>query len=653
MPEYAAPGIYVEETGLRPKPIEGVGTNTTGFIGPTGDGPVTGPPTVLTSLADFERLYGGGAPLHFEADGVMPHYLWQAARVFFEEGGKRLYISRLFRPIKGSYPPARFHSAQTARRTDGRYDDGHARASLPSVGGRSAIQIRARFPGAAGNSAIRLTLCSGENLLKGTPADPSADGLVDQDVVWLKQAAGATGDPAGGALYLAESYYDRHAKKRTWRFKDTTAIPPRMIALNGLSPDPDPALSDLVRVVTLRASVTSPTGAAQRWEGLPLDPAHKTAGRFDSFSKRFGPKPSDAAETRPVPIVVQIGTDVKNGLGLLQAMSRVNGNLLRALEDPNSTEADRSVDLLLSGGNDGRRPSPQEYEGVDKPNPPFKTGLKAFEEIEEISLVAAPGATDGYEKGYGESAAATMASLIGHAERMRYRFAILDSGNGQTISEVRAMRGRINSTHAAFYYPWITVRDPISQQESQLPPSGFVAGIYTRSDLSRGVAHPPADEAVRLAVGLETMVDPRQQEMLNPEGINCFRLFEGRGIRLWGARTAGADPEWKYVNLRRYLTYLEQSIDKGTQWTVFEPNGEPLWATVRRTIEDFLLNEWRSGALLGDKPETAYFVRCDRTTMTQDDLDHGRLLILIGVAPLKPAEFVIFRIGQWTAARKD
>ena len=140
---------------------------------------------------------------------------------------------------------------------------------------------------------------------------------------------------------------------------------------------------------------------------------------------------------------------------------------------------------------------------------------------------------------------------------------------------------------------------------------------------------------------------------LNPEGINAFRFFEGRGFRLWGARTVSSDPEWKYVNLRRYFAYLERSIDKGTQWAVFEPNGEQLWANVRRTIEEFLLNEWQSGALLGDKPEKSYFVRCDRSTMTQNDLDNGRLICLIGVAPLRPAEFVIFRIGQWTADRKS
>jgi phage tail sheath protein FI len=185
------------------------------------------------------------------------------------------------------------------------------------------------------------------------------------------------------------------------------------------------------------------------------------------------------------------------------------------------------------------------------------------------------------------------------------------------------------------------------------PPSGFVAGIYVRNDIDRAVYNAPANEVVKLAIGFERLLSKSQQQVLNPAGINCFRFIEGRGMRLWGARTISSDPEWKYVNLRRYLAYLERSIEQGTQWVVFEPNGEVLWANVRRAVEDFLFGEWRSGGLLGDMPEKAYFVKCDRSTMTQNDLDNGRLICLVGVAMLRPAEFVIFRIGQWTADRRS
>jgi len=211
------------------------------------------------------------------------------------------------------------------------------------------------------------------------------------------------------------------------------------------------------------------------------------------------------------------------------------------------------------------------------------------------------------------------------------------------------MKAALDSTYAAFYYPWVTVFDPVTQSELQLPPSGFVTGIYARNDVERGVYKAPANEVVTLAIGFEKLLNKGQQDVLNPEGVNCFRYFPGRGLRLWGARTTSSDPEWKYVNLRRYFAYLEHSIDRGTQWAVFEPNGERLWANVRTTVSDFLYNEWVSGALLGATPKEAFFVLCDRSTMTQNDLDNGRLICLIGVAAIKPAEFVIFRIGQKTA----
>jgi phage tail sheath protein FI len=235
---------------------------------------------------------------------------------------------------------------------------------------------------------------------------------------------------------------------------------------------------------------------------------------------------------------------------------------------------------------------------------------------------------------------------------MRYRFAVLDCGNGQSTQQVRALRGTIDSKNAALYYPWVRILDPITGRENLMPPSGFVAGIYARNDIDRGVWKAPSNDVVRLAIGFEQLLTRDQQDVLNPEGINCFRFFEGRGFRVWGARTVSSDPEWKYVNLRRYVMYLERSIDRGTQWAAFEPNGEALWGNIRRTVEDFLFKEWQRGALVGDKPEEAYFVKCDRSTMTQNDLDNGRLVVLVGVAPLRPAEFVIFRIGQWTADRK-
>jgi phage tail sheath protein FI len=176
-----------------------------------------------------------------------------------------------------------------------------------------------------------------------------------------------------------------------------------------------------------------------------------------------------------------------------------------------------------------------------------------------------------------------------------------------------------------------------------------MAGIYARNDVEQGAHKAPANEVVKRAIGFERHLNQAHQDVLNPEGINCLRFFQGRGHRVWGARTISSDPEWKYVNVRRHLAFLERSIDRGTQWVVFERNSPQLWSNVRGIVKAFLFDERRSGRLLGNMPDEAFVVRCDRSTMTQNDLDKGRLICEVGVAPLSPAEFVIFRIGQKTA----
>jgi phage tail sheath protein FI len=236
-----------------------------------------------------------------------------------------------------------------------------------------------------------------------------------------------------------------------------------------------------------------------------------------------------------------------------------------------------------------------------------------------------------------------------HCNKMRYRMGIIEAGQGSSVADVQAFRAQLSDTRLALYYPWVKTASPDGSGDVILPPSGFLAGIYADTDVLRGVHKAPANEVIQGVTGLELYVNTFQQEVLNPVGINCLRLFPNRGYRVWGGRTLSDDPDWRYVNVRRYFMFLEHSIDNSTQWVVFEPNGEALWANVTATVSDFLYSEWRNGHLLGSKPDQAYFVRCDRTTMTQNDLDNGRLVCLVGVAPLKPAEFVIFRIGQKTA----
>ena len=300
-------------------------------------------------------------------------------------------------------------------------------------------------------------------------------------------------------------------------------------------------------------------------------------------------------------------------------------------------------DIPLTGGSDGAEPAAAAYT-----NPLALLGAQ-----DDISIVAAPG----YSSFVLATRQAIQDALITHAESRRaYRIAVLDTPQAQTVTGAIAVKSRIDSSYAALYHPWVISANPLSQpgnesipREIMLPPSGFLCGIYARNDNTKGVSKSPGNETVRGALRFETDISFAEQEVLNPRGVNCLRFFPGRGYRLWGARTTSSDPEWKYVGPRRYFIYLEHSIDRSTQWAVFENNGHQLWANVRESVESFLYNEWVSGSLLGANPEEAYFVRCDRTTMTQNDLDNGRLICLIGVSVLKPAEFVVFRIGQKTA----
>jgi phage tail sheath protein FI len=669
MPEYLAPGVYVEEVSFRNKSIEGVSTTTTGFVGPARYGPVDLEPDLVTSLVEFERLYGDRLPLVYN-DAERHNYLWHAVRAFFEEGGKRLYVARIFRSLSAGggdvlpyERPGDDIEADSSILSGDFHVDGHARAWLPADPGAGtrdgSILVRARFPGAAGNLRVRLTVRLGQNMLAGAAGSLTAKALREFDTVWIGDIASPVDSPPGaGGLYVAR--FD--TEEDTWRFTQANSMNTpksdadlRLNTTDGALTALDPSRGHEVRIATLAVTVSSPDGSTTHvWDNIAFDPNHTNSfGAADSLPDYFAQNPRSMAQARELPIVVLTGDGVDTGRELLDALisSGLNPDLAANLNNVESTDGDRSIDLLLTGGSDGQLPAGSDYEGNVDADTNAKSGLKSFEDLEDISIVAAPGATADYVNNDVTADAAT-AALITHAQNMRYRIAVLDSGEGQSISEVRAMRAKLDSSYAALYYPWVRVLDPVTNSEINLPPSGFVSGIYARNDVQRAVYKAPANEVVNLALGFERMLNKAQQEVLNPEGINCFRFFEGRGFRLWGARTISSDPEWKYVNLRRYFAYLERSIDKGTQWAVFEPNGPRLWDNVRSTIADFLLNEWQMGALLGDKPEKSYFVRCDRSTMTQNDLDNGRLVCLIGVAPLRPAEFVIFRIGQWTADRK-
>ncbi|SMF02937.1 hypothetical protein SAMN06265365_10646 [Tistlia consotensis] len=325
-----------------------------------------------------------------------------------------------------------------------------------------------------------------------------------------------------------------------------------------------------------------------------------------------------------------------------------------ALVDLLPSGVERAARHALAGGDDSLATLVDAtYLGADAAEPLDRTGLQALRNIAQVSIVSIPG----------QASPALQAGLIAHCELMRYRFAVLDSATAEaTLAEVQAQRQAFDTKYAALYYPWLTVPDPMPDnlaliRDYHLPPSGHVMGIFARTDEERGVHKAPANEVVRGITGLSRRLDKGEQDILNPSpvNINVIRDFrpDGRSIRVWGARCITSDSDYKYVPVRRLLIFLEQSIERGLQWVVFEPNAEALWARVRRTTGNFLTDVWRSGALEGTKPDEAFFVKCDRTTMTQTDIDNGRLICVIGVAPVKPAEFVIIRIGLMTASAES
>lgn len=269
-----------------------------------------------------------------------------------------------------------------------------------------------------------------------------------------------------------------------------------------------------------------------------------------------------------------------------------------------------------------------------------RTGIQSFLDNDMVSLMAVPGVTDPN----------VQVMLTAHCESTGSRFAVLDvPRDAKKVQDILTHRDIFDSNYAALYHPWLTIFDPLDKKNISIPPSGSVLGIYARTDNTRGVHKAPANEVVRGCVGLECQFNTGEQDILNPKGVNLIRSFPGQGIRVWGARTASSNGSWKYINVRRLFIFIEESIKANTSWAVFEPNDEVLWVRVQRTISVFLNGLWRGGSLAGSTPEEAFFVNIGRDTMSQDDIDNGRLICVIGVAPVKPAEFVIFRISQKTA----
>lgn len=712
MPEYLSPGVYVEETSFRSKSIEGVSTSTAGFVGPACWGPVCGDPVLLTSQSDFELYYGSLDDLVFTDQAeATPNYLAHAVRAFFEEGGQRLYVSRAYNFGKNAAGVKSFEYPHNDGETipTGCYGAADIVKDPPS---KNQLSLVARFPGAPGNMRVTLTVRTGSSALLTGPDPHNPNDKTKRVPIGLSQvqslslvhvalptALGAAGSASSSSVSSASSAGGLPSEGlylARWNIKDP--IPSwQFIDANGATHSLDELYNAdakvLIRPVNVLVEVSRPALTSQ---GTPGFGEARLLGEFGfdprvpgTLTSTFVHNPTDQFEALTIPFVFEpkgdLGTKLPSKLtppdsldeekrnqastsytlafaeALLGATSTdgTNNTLMASLDSSATTPqklASMRAQFLFTGGNDGELPDLGSYEGdpllfkdfLSDPLQTPKNGLLAFESVDDISIVAAPGYSANFAND-NDGVFAIQQAVIDHCVRMRYRVAVLDSPPGQLVAGVLNFRNLTSSNYAALYYPWITILNPLTDRRLNLPPSGFIAGIYARNDTEHAVFKAPANEVVRLAIDFEQRLNKAQQEVLNPQGVNCFRYFPGYGFLVWGARTISTDSDWKYISVRRYFAYLEHSIDRGTQWVVFENNGPQLWDNVRRTVEDFLFNEWKMGALLGNKPEQAYFVRCDRSTMTQNDLDNGRLVCLIGVVVVKPAEFVIFRIGQMTA----
>lgn len=373
--------------------------------------------------------------------------------------------------------------------------------------------------------------------------------------------------------------------------------------------------------------------------------------------------PEDADEKADLfKIVVKRGNKIEESFdnlitkrGKQNAVAVVNAQstLIRLEELVTGAALERPAkgSVKLAGGDAGAPTpvTPDDYVGDSAD----RTGFGGLEAIDEVTMVAVPDLMSAYEAGTldADGVKAVQLAMIGHCELMGDRVAILDAPpglNAQQVKEWRIDKAGYDSKYAALYWPWIKVFDPSTGDNVFVPPSGAMAGVWSRNDDTRGVHKAPANEVVRGAISVDTQITKGEHDLLNPHGINCIRSFPGRGIRVWGARTISSDPAWRYLNVRRLFNYLEESILIGTQWAVFEPNDFALWAKVRRTITAFLVMEWRKGALFGATPQEAFYVKCDGETNTAESIDAGQLICEIGIAPVKPAEFVIFRLSQYS-----
>lgn len=590
MPEYLSPGVYVEEYDSGAVPMQGVSTSTAGFIGLAEKGNTVGKPQFITSFADYKRLFGSYLGEAKYGDG---RFLPYAVEQFFINGGSRAYVMRVQAP-----------GAKCASAVSG------------------SLKIEAANAGEWGDK-LRVQIAP------SSKAKTQVLSVSGPDLV-LKNADGFN---AGDVVELFDGKTKAYAVVKFVLDKTVTLDAPCTLNVA------DASVGTQKYIKTCEISVSAKCGdAVESYEDLSLNPAAvnyicQRCAKSELISISVIP-------SAPVPKVEKESKESKDAKAEAPKIEAPKASII-PFELAGGNAAADSIVVALAGGSDGAvaSVSPADYMGVDN-GPGKRSGLAAFAEIQDVSIMAIPGVTSPDVE----------AALIAHCENKKSCVAILDIPlDRKKTGDVSEFRDMFDSSYAAMYHPWLQMFDPLANKSGYFPPSGAMAGIYARTDANVGVHKAPANEIVRGCTGLSCSYNEGEQDILNPKGVNLIRAFTGRGIRVWGARTISSNGLWKYVNVRRLFIFVEQSIKANTSWVVFEPNSEVLWARVRRTVEMFLATVWRDGALVGASPEEAFFVEIGSTTMTQDDIDNGRLICNIGIAPVKPAEFVIFRITQHTA----
>ena len=679
MPEYLAPGVYVEEVDSGIKTIEGVSTSIAGFAGVTVRGPAGGGlPLLVTSFSEFERQFGGffDFPLPFAAGH---NFLPFAVNGFFANGGRQLYIKRI---INGATRASGITKGGLVTRL---------RAGSDALGGTPTITpVTLRGFSKSPATKVRLVMekngvITTSNDLTVSNVDP-ATGVVTftgniagtgtfeakytsvlTDIASINASGGvvalaALGDPRAASVTLTAKDEGAWGRDIVITAAHETPVRAKMAAGGDIGGD---GSADSTKIglesakgfyvnawveverstgVKLYRRVLAVDGPNIRLAGPSIPKADLAADVFVSVAEfRITASYGGVTETHSGLTLEDVpGKNLEKRLAADSLLLSANAAGAGKTDPFFYPSGDNGFNLVLdAGGVNGSAPTTTQYVGGGDPG--NRTGLKALEDIDRISIIACPGQTG----------LVVQNALIEQCERLKDRFAILDPRTAN-VADIQLQRQQYDTKYAALYFPRVKTFDPITEDDRAVPPSGHMAGIYARTDIERGVHKAPANEVVRNITGYEVTINKETQDVLNPSptNVNVFRDFraDGRGLRIWGARVITSDTAWKYVNVRRLFIFLEESIDEGTQWVVFEPNDERLWARVSQSISAFLTRVWRDGALLGSTPEEAFFVKCDRTTMTQDDLDNGRLIVLVGVAPVKPAEFVIIRISQFTAS---